>query len=394
MGNKLNKIDISKLKTIDPKAAVILSSAREAVHYIKRRREKMDREGLQNEPLYIISGEDHDRMAQILRHAIIMELLDETGEPIICGLERRDSCMLHHLSHGSQWDIDIKSPFFNQCFARADEKRQLRLKYDFVYANYHKAPYSTKVLMHYLVEKSNKIPVKFTDAPFIIDEEYDGKKAVYLDHNAPSLLKITKECFGDIPPPRPISASNHRGMRMRDRHAAIGFTDFAKEHSPRFAFHISGNAHLAGSTQIWENRIGKNGVPHIVARQLLHHHINSLSQQIKKLGGNVIVLPAISSCFKTVSIPVNQALKAYDEIVMCRQLSDDSFIFDDAPSTDDIFTSAESKWVDKRTKNLGVNELIIEYPDEIFQDYLGDVELGFSEVEDEIKSLQQTQHEI
>ncbi len=384
MKSSLSKIDVSKLEKIDAKAASILSSAQTAVYYIKKRREQMDKQGLKNQPLNIISGENHDKMAQILRHSVIMELLEETGEPIVCGLELSNSFIMNRLRN-YKWDMDTDDQFFNKCFADQNHNYSLNLKFNFLYISHQNAPYSAKTLTHSLIENPN-IPVKFTDAPFTV-------YTTYLDHKEPSLFYIAKECFDGDLPTKPISRYHHKGMQIRDRYAALSFTSFTKDTSPRYAFHISGNAHLTGCTQTW-NTVTKDGKKQELIYPLLHHHKNSLSKQIKDMGGHVIALPTISTNFRISSIPNNQTLKQHNEIVICDKLPQDSVNYDVPPSIEDIFASPEKDWVNKRLENLGLHHMIIDNPDELFMHYEDDVEQAFNKIKRSINASKQNTQEI
>ena len=80
-------IDIRQVKEIDPEAAAILKSATKAAKKILAKRKELDKEGKQDQTLFVLAGENHWRPAQRLHHILLLEALKQNEETMTVAYE-------------------------------------------------------------------------------------------------------------------------------------------------------------------------------------------------------------------------------------------------------------------------------------------------------------------
>ncbi len=275
--SSLADIDMTQAD-IDADAATILRSATETVAAILGRREKLDREGQQNDPLVVLAGESHSMPAHHLHHMLVLDGLTKSGEEIVFGCEQP-----HNLLSDTFFNITKlrPAPAIETFLKESDQDGKLTLQ---CWSSFYKSGFTDhtqNTLFRYL-RRNDQIKVCFTDA---------ARQGHYLDSDDQSTADSMKECLSND---RHLSSPD--GTQARNHHITPAITDFALKHNARIAIQQCGDDHVIGN----EHRN--------------HKAKNSIAAYLKRQNTPILAMPILCKLFNESSIPADHGLTKEEQL--------------------------------------------------------------------------------
>ncbi|MAH06436.1 MAG: hypothetical protein ACTHPO_12150 [Alphaproteobacteria bacterium] len=232
MNTNLNDIDIEQIKLIDEDAAEILSNAVHAVKAIMDRRQQMDLDGKNDETLFVLAGEKHDKPAHHLFNMLVINGLVQAQEkPLIT----------HELPH----DFLIKElkKKYSEAYEKANKDPAALGALQLVFLAHTRslldAPYTREIfyknLMSLLVDK--QIYSAFNDLPH---QEYTTSDNPLLAH----YLKDVSEQKDNVTLYDKLISRN---VPYRNYYMQNVATKLSAEKNARITYQLCGVAHIDGA---------------------------------------------------------------------------------------------------------------------------------------------------
>jgi hypothetical protein len=264
----------------------VLQSARQAVRKTLNQRLALDRAGLKDVPLVVVSGENHYYVSHNIHHMLFID-----------GVSRREKTAVSYEGPHARPCLDfaarrlarreLTAAEFLHLKAK-DKEGVLPVKADMGFHRYETAPHARAALFRLLLER--KIPTRLTDVALRPDQTLDPK-----DRSTAAALR---KCLRGRPyRGTRIEGSSVFGMRTRNFHMARMGWDFARATGARILFQQCGGLHVAGYR--YRGRQGEIFCPPSFG----------LCAQFKSFGAPVIALPLFdSSEFTERNVPHNHGL--------------------------------------------------------------------------------------
>lgn len=186
LSKRLFNLDFDHVAAVDRDAARILYECTRAISASLVRRIELDKEGREDEPLHVVSGENHFDSAKLIFNALYVQGLIKAGEigvvprvdKLVVGLERRSFVSYLNVTGASTTDIKISlsNNRLRDCFDRHNANGSLSLLENFIgQVGHGMAPYAEKVFEHALLKSA--VSVRYTDAARQIHvQNLKGKK--------------------------------------------------------------------------------------------------------------------------------------------------------------------------------------------------------------------------
>tara|TARA_R110002124_G_scaffold287216_1_gene471505 strand:+ start:197432 stop:198601 length:1170 start_codon:yes stop_codon:yes gene_type:complete len=249
-------------RAIDGDAALMQNSAANAGQYILNMRKDMDNSGRRGEPLIILVGEDHESTQHYLHHMLLLEALKPLAGNLMIAYEQPHDLLARFYAVNNA--LTMTSTIANS-LEELDSKTALSLKLRFYGADNPYAYFAHKTLAHYILERFNE----GDDLSFVgTDIAYDSDEII--DYNNQDAVDSIAACGANSQDL--ISIHDPVGMKIRNHHMARTLRNQALAQNASIVVQFCGKAHLNGNAS--------------------HHDPKySLSQYIKKSGGQICVLP-------------------------------------------------------------------------------------------------------
>lgn len=241
---KIADIDIAQVELIDRDAAAILKSAVKTTKEILKRRDDLDRQGKQDQTLYVMAGEFHDRPAHQLHHLLVLQGLREADEKVVTGIERAGNSVddrfiqdyLLNIAKVDPKDVPKQAQLYkNDPFFRGVVDMVYSLHEPIIYANYSSYTLNFNLLRMHAQSNKDFMALR-TDAARVGND--------YLDVSDPVTANIMQKSVNKVK--RNMKLVSQEGMYVRNVHMAKRLHDVARAYKARIAVQLCGQAHVNG----------------------------------------------------------------------------------------------------------------------------------------------------
>jgi hypothetical protein len=271
-------------RRLDADVAMMQDSASYAGQHILSMRENLDARGGREEPLVVLVGEDHESTQHYLHHILLLEAIKPFMGNVMIAFEQPRDLLSRFYALSNSLNISSK---ISQALDDIDSQSALSLKLRFYGADNPYAYFAHKTLTHYILERFKQKDNLFFSGT---DIAYDSDEII--DYNSKQATESIIACDAD--PLDEISIHSLIGMKIRNHHMARRLRHQSQDKEASIVVQFCGKAHLNGN-------INK------------HAPADSLSQNLKKIGTQICVLPLNTDGF----VMPSDNLYA-DEIVACR----------------------------------------------------------------------------
>jgi hypothetical protein len=276
--------DHATSRKLDADAAMMQNSATYAGQRILSMREDLDARGGREEPLVVLVGEDHESTQHYLHHILLLEAIKPFMGNVMIAFEQPHDLLSRFYALNNSLNISSK---ISRALDDIDSKSALSLKLRFYGAENPYAYFAHKTLTHYILERFKQKDNLFFSGT---DIAYDSDEVI--DYNSQQATESIIAC--DANPLDEISIHGPTGMRIRNHHMARTLKRHAQDKQASIVVQFCGKAHLNGNRN-------------------MHAPAESLSQNLKKIGTQICVLPLNTDGF----VMPSDNLYA-DEVVACR----------------------------------------------------------------------------
>jgi hypothetical protein len=243
MTNRIFDMDIKAIKTIDPEAAAILHSATRAAKKILKRRKELDKAGLEDQPLFVLAGENHWKPAQRLHHIVLLEALKQSGESMAVAYEYTSHLnkksigkfLIEELDYHPDDVVDDLDYYLNDPVGRGLCD---------MYTNKESISFQSNFAMHSLSNYLYNSNLKGKGDFVALNSDAESTQKGHLSLRYSFTRACMVECFGRVR--KNISDISSQGVWVRNMHMARELSDCADIQQSRLAIQLCGQDHVNG----------------------------------------------------------------------------------------------------------------------------------------------------
>jgi hypothetical protein len=237
-------VDIHAVEKIDREAAAMLHSATTAAVKILARRKSLDKQGLAQQPLFVLAGENHWQPAQRIHHILLLEALRLSGERMSVAYEypynmSDEDDFRDFLRDVEGFDGDDIEPYI-EFYCNNPIGKGMCDMYVNMASTSLQSPYAMQTLSHYMYAQHVGNIGEFI--AFNSDAARTPKDNLSLKDDFTKAC--IKECLGEAK--SGVSITSVKGMWIRNLYMANKLYQYADMQDARIAVQLCGQSHVNG----------------------------------------------------------------------------------------------------------------------------------------------------